>query len=118
MATYSFEGIMSDLKAGKYAPVYFFAGEEPFYGQQLLDYIEHNVLDEAERSFNQSVLYGKETNMLQVLEEAKRFPMMSERLVVVVKEAQHLKAADWELLATYLEQPQPSTILALSYLLG
>lgn len=116
MADYSFDGIMRDLRAGKYAPVYFFSGEEPFYAQQLLDYIEDNVLDEAERSFNQSVLYGKDTNMFQILEEAKRFPMMSERIVVVVKEAQHLKAADWELLAGYLEQPQPSTILAFGHM--
>lgn len=116
MAANSFDGILRDLKAGKYAPVYFFAGEEPFYAQQLLDYIEHNALNEAERSFNQTVLYGKDTNMLQILEEAKRFPMMSDKMVVLVKEAQHLKAADWELLSGYLEQPQPSTILAFGHM--
>jgi len=116
MADYSFEGISRDLKAGKYAPVYFFAGEEPFYAQQLIDYIEHHALDEAERSFNQTVLYGKEANMLQILEEAKRFPMMSERVVVVVKEAQHLKATDWEHLTKYLEQPQPSTVLVFGHM--
>ena len=86
MGAYSFESIAKDLKAGKYAPVYFFAGEEPFYAQQLLQLIEKGILDESERSFNQTVLYGKETNMLQILEEAKRFPMMSERIVVVVKD--------------------------------
>ena len=116
MGAYSFESIAKDLKAGKYAPVYFFAGEEPFYAQQLLQLIEKGILDESERSFNQTVLYGKETNMLQILEEAKRFPMMSERIVVVVKEAQHLKAVDWELLAGYLEQPQPSTVLAFGHM--
>ena len=116
MGAYSFESIAKDLKAGKYAPVYFFAGEEPFYAQQLLQLIEKGILDESERSFNQAVLYGKETNMLQILEEAKRFPMMSERIVVVVKEAQHLKAVDWELLAGYLERPQPSTVLAFGHM--
>lgn len=116
MGAYSFESIAKDLKAGKYAPVYFFAGEEPFYAQQLLQLIEKGILDESERSFNQTVLYGKETNMLQILEEAKRFPMMSERIVVVVKEAQHLKALDWELLAGYLERPQPSTVLAFGHM--
>ena len=116
MGAHSFNSIAKDLKAGKYAPVYFFAGEEPFYAQQLLQLIEKGILDESERSFNQSVLYGKETNMLQILEEAKRFPMMSERIVVVVKEAQHLKAVDWELLAGYLEQPQPSTVLAFGHM--
>ncbi|MDA9792885.1 DNA polymerase III subunit delta, partial [Schleiferiaceae bacterium] len=109
MATYSYESIVKDLRAKKLAPVYFFSGEESFYAQQLLEIIEKELLDEAERSFNQSVLYGKDTNMLQILEEAKRFPMMSERMVVLVKEAQHLKASDWELLAAYLEQPQPTT---------
>ena len=116
MAAHSFDGILRDLKAGSYAPVYFFAGEEPYYAQQLLDFIEHNALDESERSFNQTVLYGKDTNMLQILEEAKRFPMMSERIVVLVKEAQHLKAADWELLSGYLDQPQPSTVLAFGHM--
>lgn len=116
MATYSFESIKKDLEARKFAPVYFFSGEEPFYAQQLLDYIEKNVLDEGERAFNQSVLYGKDTNMLTILEEAKRFPMMSERVVVIVKEAQHLRVTDWEHLATYLSQPQPSTLLAFGYM--
>lgn len=116
MGAYSFESIAKDLKSGNYQPVYFFAGEESFYADQLLHLIEHNVLDEGEKAFNQSVLYGKDTNMLQVLEEAKRFPMMSERVVVVVKEAQHLKTADWELLAGYLEQPQPTTLLAFGHM--
>src|SRR6056300_1983247 len=116
MATYSYESIVKDLRAKKLAPVYFFSGEESFYAQQLLEVIEKEVLDEAERSFNQSVLYGKDTNMLQILEEAKRFPMMSDHLVVVVKEPQHLKAADWELLAGYLDQPQPSTVLAFGHM--
>jgi len=116
MATYSYESIVKDLRAKKLAPVYFFSGEESFYAQQLLEIIEKELLDEAERSFNQSVLYGKDTNMLQILEEAKRFPMMSERMVVVVKEAQHLKASDWELLAAYLEQPQPTTVLAFGHM--
>ena len=116
MAANSFESILNALKNGDYQPVYFFAGEESFYAQQLLDYLEHNALDESERSFNQTVLYGKETNMLQILEEAKRFPMMSEKMVVIVKEAQHLKATDWELLTGYLDQPQPSTILPFGHM--
>ena len=116
MAANSFGSILSALKKGDYQPVYFFSGEESFYTQQLLDYLEHHVLDESERSFNQTVLYGKETNMLQVLEEAKRFPMLSERMLVIVREAQHLKATDWELLIGYLEQPQPSTVLAFGHM--
>ena len=116
MAVNSFESILNALNNGDYQPVYFFAGEESFYGQKLLDYLEHNVLEESLRSFNQTVLYGKETNMLQILEEAKRFPMMGDKIVVIVREAQHLKASDWELLTAYLDQPQPSTILAFGYM--
>ena len=72
MAANSFESILNALKNGDYQPVYFFAGEESFYAQQLLDYLGV-ILGRSERSFNQTVLYGKETNMLQILEEAKRF---------------------------------------------
>ena len=116
MALHSFESIRTDIQKKSFAPVYFFSGEEPFYAQQLLEAIEKTALDEGERDFNQTVLYGKDTDMLSILAEAKRFPMMSERVVVIVKEAQHLKTSDLDLLATYLEQPQPSTVLAFGYM--
>lgn len=116
MAAHSFESIRADIQKKSFAPVYFFSGEEPFYAQQLLEAIERHALDESERDFNQTVLYGKDTDMLAILAEAKRFPMMSERVVVIVKEAQHLKNTDLDLLVSYLDQPQPSTVLAFGYM--
>jgi DNA polymerase-3 subunit delta len=73
MGAYSFESIAKDLKAAKYAPVYFFAGEEPFYAQQLLQLIEKGILDESERSFNQTVLYGKRRTCYRFLRRPSAF---------------------------------------------
>ncbi|MGB0917389.1 MAG: DNA polymerase III subunit delta [Flavobacteriales bacterium] len=108
---------MADLRNGKYKPVYFLQGEEPFYIDAISDYIAENVLTEDERSFNQSVLYGLDTDVGTIVSEAKRFPMMAERQVVIIKEAQRIRNlvpsgedAKSELLA-YLENPQPSTVL-------
>lgn len=109
----TYDAIVKDLKAKKYKPMYFLAGEEPFYIDKVTQYLEHHVLEESERSFNQTVLYGKETDMNTVLSEAKRFPMMAPYQVVIVKEAQHLKLTD-ELLA-YAKNPQPTTILVFAY---
>jgi DNA polymerase-3 subunit delta len=91
-------------------------GEESFFIDQLSDYIEHNVLDEAEKEFNQQVLYGLETDVLTIAAEAKRFPMMANHNVVIVKEAQNLKKIDE--LAAYAEQPLASTLLVLCYKYG
>ena len=74
MATYSYESIVKDLRAKKLAPVYFFSGEESFYAQQLLEVIEKELLDEAERSFNQSVLYGKGHEHVTNLRGGEAFP--------------------------------------------
>lgn len=109
----TYEAIVAELKNKKYRPLYFLAGDEPFYIDKITQYIEHNVLDESERSFNQSILYGKETDIDTVIGEAKRFPMMAPYQVVIVKEAQHLKLTD-ELLA-YAKNPQPTTILVFAY---
>ncbi len=108
---------MADLRAGKYKPVYFLQGEEPFYIDRISDYIAEHALSPDEQSFNQSVLYGLDTDVSTIISEAKRFPMMAERQVVIIKEAQRVKNlvpsgedAKSELLA-YLENPQPSTVL-------
>jgi DNA polymerase-3 subunit delta len=87
----SFENIIASLKAKKYAPIYFLEGEEPYYIDQIADYIENNVLDESEREFNQTVLYGKDTDLISLISAAKRFPMMAERQVIIVREAQEIK---------------------------
>ncbi len=107
--------ILSDLNNNKYAPIYFLQGEEPFFIDQVSDFIEKNALDEASKGFNQIVMYGKDVSMNEVLGNARRFPMMSDRQVVIVKEAQNIKDLNKEqgakLLGEYLDNPLPSTIL-------
>jgi DNA polymerase-3 subunit delta len=119
MAAVSPEIVIKDLKGGKYAPVYFLQGEEPFYIDFISDLIEKNCLKDAEKSFNQTVLYGKDINMNTVLQNAKRFPMMSERQVVIIKEAQEIsdfgKEASDKLFTAYIEKPLPSTVLVFCY---
>jgi len=109
--------IMADLRAGTYKPVYFLQGEEPFYIDRISDYIAQHALTEDEKSFNQTVLYGLDTDVGTIVSEAKRFPMMAQRQVVIIKEAQRIRNlipsgedAKSELIA-YLENPQPSTVL-------
>lgn len=109
------EEVLKDLKKAKYQPVYFLQGEEPYYIDLISDFVENNVLSESERSFNQVILYGKESPMATILTNARRFPMMAERQVVIVKEAQEIpdlnKESGAKLLLHYLEQPVSSTIL-------
>jgi DNA polymerase-3 subunit delta len=87
----SFENIIASLRAKKYAPIYFLEGEEPYYIDQIADFIETNVLDESEKEFNQTILYGKDTDLISLISAAKRFPMMAERQVIIVREAQEIK---------------------------
>lgn len=107
--------ILDDLKKKKYQPVYFLQGEEPYFIDLISDYIETRVLDEAERGFNQMVLYGKDVTMATVLTNARRYPMMAERQVVIVKEAQDIQDLNRDsgskLLQDYLAQPSPTTVL-------
>jgi DNA polymerase-3 subunit delta len=105
--------ILRDLKAKNYKSVYFLCGDEPYYIDLISDYIEANVLDEGERSFNQTILYGRDVDGATIAGEAKRYPMMSEHTVVIIKEAQHIKKI--EDLASYLQAPLESTILVLCY---
>ncbi len=89
-------------------------GEEPYYIDKISDFIENNVLDEAEKGFNQVVMYGRDTSIEDIVASAKRFPMMAEHQVVIVKEAQDL-SRNIEKFVSYVENPQPSTILVLNY---
>jgi DNA polymerase III subunit delta len=109
----SYEEIISDLKKRIFKPVYFLAGEEPYYIDLITDFIEEHVLEEAEKSFNQVVYYGEDTTITSVIETARRFPMMSTHQVVIVKEAQSLKKI--EDLLFYIENPLLSTILVINY---
>ena len=105
---------MADLRAGKYKPVYFLQGDEPFYIDRISDYIAEHALSEDERSFNQTVVYGLDTDVGTIVSEAKRFPMMAERQVLIIKEAQDL-SRNIEKLVSYAENPQPTTVLVINY---
>jgi len=107
-----YKEIAQELKKGIYRPVYIFHGAEPYFIDRLTQYIQENALSEAERSFNQTILYGKDTDAETVINAAKRYPMMAKRQVVIVKEAQHLKGVDK--LRFYMEKPQESTILVIN----
>ena len=109
------EAILEQLKKRQFAPVYFLQGEEAYYIDLISDYIEANALQEHEKGFNQVVIYGKDVDVATVLLQAKRFPMMSEKQVVIVKEAQSILDLEKEdgakQLEAYLLNPLPSTIL-------
>jgi len=106
--------IVNDIKQGNIKPVYFLMGEEPYYIDKLTDYIENNILTEDEKGFNQMVLYGKDVSIEDVIGNAKRYPMMADRQVVIVKEAQELSRTI-EKLESYAENPQPTTVLVFAY---
>lgn len=106
--------IVNDIKAGNIKPIYFLMGEEPYYIDKLSDYIEQNVLSEEERGFNQTVLYGRDVSIEDVVSTAKRYPMMAERQVVIVKEAQDLSRTI-DKLESYVENPLSSTVLVFCY---
>ncbi|MBK6264226.1 DNA polymerase III subunit delta [Marivirga sp. S37H4] len=108
--------ILTDLKGGAYAPIYFLHGEEPYFIDIISDFIEKNALNEAEKSFNQRILYAKDVSLNNVISAARSFPMMGQRQVIIVKEAQELaelKKGDtgMEVFEAYLQNPQPSTVL-------
>jgi len=109
----TFEKILKDLKNKVYYPIYFLHGEEAFFIDQISNFIQKNVLDAQEKELNQMVLYGKDTDIKQVISAAKRFPMMASQQVIIVKEAQHLAQID--LLSSYAEKPLKSTILVFCY---
>jgi len=106
--------IVSDIKKGNIMPIYFLMGEEPYYIDKISDFIEENMLDEAEKGFNQQVMYGRDTTIEDIVSSAKRYPMMAERQIIIVKEAQDL-SRNIEKLAAYAENPQSTTVLVINY---
>lgn len=112
----SFEQILTDLRKKVYNPVYFLMGEEPYYIDVISDFIQRNVLGEAEKEFDQTILYGKDVDINAVINAAKRYPMMGSHQVLIVKEAQLIK--DWDNLVHYLSNPLKSTILVFCYKYG
>jgi len=106
--------LVTDIKNGNLKPIYFLMGEEPYYIDKISSFIEKNVLAEEEKGFNQMVLYGRDVTIDDIVGNAKRYPMMAERQVVIVKEAQDLSRTI-EKLAAYAENPQPTTVLVMNY---
>jgi DNA polymerase III subunit delta len=109
----NFDQIIGNLKNKIYHPVYFLMGEEPYFIDEISDYIEKNVLDELEKDFNQTIIYGRDTDVPAVIGAAKRYPMMASHQVVIVKEAQYLE--DVEDMLPYVEKPLDSTLLVINY---
>ncbi|MDR0430687.1 MAG: DNA polymerase III subunit delta [Tannerellaceae bacterium] len=108
-----YEEIAKDIKARKFSPVYVFMGEEPYFIDQLTDMLLTTVLNESERDFNQLIMYGADTNVTKIIEAARRFPLMSEYQLVVVREAQLIR--DIDTLIHYVKNPLKSTILVINY---
>ena len=107
------DDILRELKAGQYRPIYYLLGEEPYYIDLISDYITDNVLNETEKEFNLTVVYGADVDVATIINAAKRYPMMSEHQVVVVKEAQNIR--NIEELSYYLQKPLLSTILVICH---
>lgn len=108
------QSILNEIKAGDIRPLYFLMGEEAFFIDQISTFIETSVLDETQRGFDQTTIYGKDTSIDAIVSSAKRFPMLAERQVIVVKEAQNLSRTIEDLL-TYVKNPQQTTTLVICY---
>ncbi|MFV0530592.1 MAG: DNA polymerase III subunit delta [Flavobacteriales bacterium] len=108
------ESILADIKQRKFSPVYFLMGDESYFIDRITNELEKTVLTEEEKGFNQTIVYGKETTIEEIIAVAKQFPMMSEKTLVIVKEAQHLSQTIDKLLS-YIENPLESTILVFNY---
>jgi DNA polymerase-3 subunit delta len=106
--------IVGDIEAGFVKPIYFLMGEEPYYIDKISEYIEKSILTESEKGFNQMVMYGRDVSIEEVISNAKRYPMMADKQVIIVKEAQELSRSIENLLS-YVENPQPTTVLVFCY---
>ncbi|CAD0008101.1 MULTISPECIES: DNA polymerase III subunit delta [Flavobacterium] len=106
--------IVNDIKAGNIKPIYFLMGDEPYYIDKLSEYIEQNILSEEEKGFNQTVLYGRDVSVEDIVSTAKRYPMMADRQVVIVKEAQDLSRTI-DKIESYVNNPMETTVLVFCY---
>jgi len=115
----TFEQILEQIKSRKTAPIYFFQGEEPYYIDKLCSAIENDILNESDKAFNLTVLYGKDVSIGEIIDTSYRMPMMAEKQVVLIKEAQLIdkfeNEKNAELMIKYLQNPSPTTVLAFGY---
>lgn len=110
-----YNNLVKDIKNKKFLPIYFLEGEEPFYIDKISNLLEENVLNEDEKAFNQTIVYGTETDLDQIISLAKQFPMGAERQLIIVKEAKGLPFDKSETFENYIKNPQPSTILVINF---
>ncbi|MEX0967864.1 MAG: DNA polymerase III subunit delta [Bacteroidia bacterium] len=113
MAAATFDKIMKSMKEGKYAPIYFLFGNEPFFIDQITDYVVAHALQEEQKGFNQTVVYGRDADAETIISYAMRYPLMADRQVVILKEAQEMRKLDE--LEPYFRKPVPSTLLVIAY---
>lgn len=109
----TFKQIMTKLKQGQTAPVYLLMGNESYYIDKICDWMASNLLKAEERDFNLNILYGADVTSKQVMEEARRYPIMADRQVLIVKEAQGMK--DVDALEKYMDKPVSTTVLVICY---
>ncbi len=109
----TFENIVSQLRQGNYAPVYFLSGNEPWYADYIANYIAKHALSEEEKAFNQTIMYGRDTNVIDLIHAARRYPMMAKCQVIILREAQYLE--DIARLEAYFNAYAPTTILVITY---
>jgi len=110
-----YQEILSQVKSGEFAPVYYLHGEEDYFTDKLVGLLEQNVLSESEVAFNKEVFYGSETQLARVLNACQSFPVMATRRLVIVKEAQQVNKKEWDRLGIYLQQPVSSTVLVIAF---
>lgn len=109
------ETIWKNLQTKKFEPIYFLCGEESYYIDLIENFIEENALQPHEKDFNFSLFYGKDTEPIQILNDAKQYPTFADKRLIIVREAQDFKAKDWESFEKYFENPVDSTILVFSH---
>ena len=107
------EKILAELKKQQFKPVYWLEGEEEFFIDQVIEYAEKNILSESEASFNLTIFYGRDTSWPDLFNACRKYPMFSDKQVVILKEAQAMK--DVEKLENYVEKPLSSTLLFVAY---
>src|SRR5687768_3085686 len=107
------EQILTDLKKGNFKPIYWLEGEEDYFIDKIIEYAEHNILSESEKGFNLTTLYGRDTDWAELINSCRRYPMFSDKQVILLKEAQAMR--NIEKLEGYIERPLDSTLLFVSY---
>ena len=112
-AAVTYDSVMKELQERRFRPLYYLMGDEPYYIDKISEWIAENVLQPEERDFNQTILFGSDVNASQIVDAAKRYPMMAERQVVIVKEAQNIK--NTEPLEKYFQRPLASTVLVMCH---